>query len=430
MRNISLIFRRVAKTLTLFAVLGLAFQSVQAQDIKEGESIFKQNCTACHAVDRDVIGPALKGSTERFEMDWLIKWVRNSQSLVQAGDPVAVKLFEDHNKMMMPPFPTLSDDNIKNIFAFVDAKVAEAASPAAGAEGEGGAAGATASGDVSNFMLLGLIAVLIIALIVILVLNRVIRTLEKVVERNQDLIIARGEEEREVRGQKTLDTIKRLSKNKKLVFFVVLLFVAFLSTAGWKTLWNVGVHEGYQPVQPIKFSHQLHAGINQIDCQYCHYGASSSKNASIPSLNICMNCHNTVQATDKYNGEISPEIAKIYKALDYDPKTREYGDNKKPIEWIRIHNLPDFAYFNHSQHVVVAGIECQKCHGPIETMEEVYQYSPLTMKWCIECHKETEVDYKDNAYYDQLIAAHDQLKQGEKLTPALLGGLECGKCHY
>ncbi|HLT41071.1 MAG TPA: cytochrome c3 family protein [Sphingobacteriaceae bacterium] len=430
MRNISLIFRRVAKTLTLFAVLGLAFQSVQAQDIKEGESIFKQNCTACHAIERDLIGPALKGSTERFEMDWLIKWVRNSQSLVQAGDPLAVELFEAHNKMMMPPFPTLSDENITNIFAFVDAQVAEAATPSAGAEGAGGAAGASASGDISNFMLLGLIAVLVIALIVILVLNRVIRTLEKVVEKNQHLILARGEEEKEVRGQKALETIKRLSKNKKLVFFVVLMFVAFLSTAGWKTLWNVGVHEGYQPVQPIKFSHQVHAGINQIDCQYCHYGASSSKNASIPSLNICMNCHNTVQAVDKYGGEISPEIAKIYKALDYDPQTREYGDNKKPVEWIRIHNLPDFAYFNHSQHVVVAGIECQKCHGPIETMEEVYQYSPLTMKWCIECHKETEMDYKDNAYYDQLIAAHDQLKQGEKLTPALLGGLECGKCHY
>ena len=254
-------------------MLGFAVQSVQAQDIKEGESIFKQSCTACHAVDRDVIGPALKGATERFEIDWLIKWVRNSQALVQAGDPDAVKLFEDHNKMMMPPFPTLSDDNIKNIFAFVDAKTAEANAPASGANGEAGVAGAAQSSDISSFMLLGLIAVLIIALLVILVLNRVIRTLEKVVEKNQDLILAQGGDKEAARGSKTLETIKRLSKNKKLVFFVVLLFVAFLSTAGWKTLWNVGVHEGYQPVQPIKFSHQLHAGINQIDCQYCHYGA-------------------------------------------------------------------------------------------------------------------------------------------------------------
>lgn len=429
MRNISFIFRRVAVALTLFSVLGLGLQSVQAQDIKEGESIFKQSCSACHAIDRDVIGPALKGSTERFDMDFLIKWVKNSQAMVQAGDPVAVELFESHNKIVMPPFPTLSDQNIENIFAYVDAKVAEAAAPAAGgaAGGEGAATGG--SDDISGIMLLGLIAVLVIALIVILVLNRVIRTLEKVVEKNQDLILAQGLDQ-EPQGSKTLESLKKISKNKKLMFLIVLVFVGILATVGWQTMWNVGVHQGYQPVQPIKFSHQLHAGINQIDCQYCHYGASSSKNASIPSLNICMNCHNFVQATEKYNGEISPEIKKIYAALDYDPNTREYGDNPKPIEWIRIHNLPDLAYFNHSQHVTVAGIECQRCHGPIETMEEVYQFSPLTMKWCIECHKETTIDYKDNAYYDQLIAAHDQLKKGQELTPALLGGLECGKCHY
>jgi hypothetical protein len=183
-------------------------------------------------------------------------------------------------------------------------------------------------------------------------------------------------------------------------------------------------------VQPIKFSHQLHAGLNQINCQYCHSGAFKSKNASIPSLNVCMNCHNYVQATEKYNGEISPEIQKIYTALDYDPKTSQYGANQRPVEWIRIHNLPDLAYFNHSQHVSVAGIECQKCHGPIETMAEVYQYSPLTMKWCINCHKETEVNHKDNAYYDDLIAAHEKLKKGDKITASLLGGIECGKCHY
>jgi len=211
---------------------------------------------------------------------------------------------------------------------------------------------------------------------------------------------------------------------------VLLGVVAILATTGWNTMWNVGVHDGYQPVQPIKFSHQLHAGVNQIDCQYCHTGAATSKNASIPSLNACMNCHNYVTAEEKYNGQPSPEIQKIWQAIDWDPESRTYGDNPKPVEWIRIHNLPDLAYFNHSQHVTVAGIECQRCHGPIETMEEVYQYSPLTMKWCIECHQETEVNAKDNAYYDQLIAAHDKLKNGEKITAAVLGGLECGKCHY
>jgi hypothetical protein len=214
-----------------------------------------------------------------------------------------------------------------------------------------------------------------------------------------------------------------------LVGFAVLMLVALLAVGGWKTMWNVGVHTGYQPVQPIKFSHQLHAGVNKIECQYCHGGAFKSKNASIPSANVCMNCHNTITGSEHYDGETSPEIAKIYRALDWNPETRTYGNNPKPIQWVRIHNLPDFAYFNHSQHVTVAGVECQTCHGPIETMEEVYQYSPLTMKWCVDCHKATDVK-SDNKYYEDLIKAHESIKKGEKMTAAMIGGLECGKCHY
>jgi len=193
---------------------------------------------------------------------------------------------------------------------------------------------------------------------------------------------------------------------------------------GWVSLWNTNVHTGYQPVQPIKYSHELHAGTMKIDCQYCHSGAYKSKNASIPSLNVCMNCHKVVKTE-------SPEIHKIYDALGYDPKTQKYDSTQsKPIQWVRIHNLPDFAYFNHSQHVKVGGIKCQACHGPIQTMKEVYQYSPLTMKWCIQCHRRTEVNGKGNAYYDSILAAHDKLKKGEKVTAAVLGGIECGKCHY
>src|SRR3546814_221611 len=184
-------------------------------------------------------------------------------------------------------------------------------------------------------MFVGLIAILLIAFLVILVLNRVIRTLENVIVNKKDLILDRDESE-EGSGKKFMGTVKRLAKNKKLVFFVVLLVVIFLSTAGWKTMWNIGVHTGYQPVQPIKFSHQLHAGINQIDCQYCHGGAYKSKNASIPSANVCMNCHKAITASDKYDGELSPEIAKIYRALDYDPETIEYGPDQRPIEWIQI----------------------------------------------------------------------------------------------
>ena len=428
MRSISLFFRSVTKSLILISSFSIASVSMAfAQDAGAGAAIFKQKCTACHAIDKQVIGPALKGVDTRHKEAWTVKWIKNAPAMIASGDPEAKALFDKYKPAMMTAFSELSDDDAKNILAYVKAEGDKPAAPAAGAATAGAAAGtgAAAESGVSNFMLIGLIAVIVIAFLVILVLNRVIHTLERVMLQKQGIV-----PEEEGVEKDRLAGLKKLSKNKKFIFFVVLLAVILLSTVGWKGMWNTGVTTGYQPVQPIKFSHQLHAGVNKINCQYCHTGAFKSKNASIPSLNVCMNCHNYVQATAKYNGQISPEIMKIYKALDYNPETRVYGNNQKPIEWVRIHNLPDFAFFNHSQHVKVAGIQCQKCHGPIETMQEVYQYSPLTMKWCINCHRETEVNHKDNKYYDKLMAAHDQLKKGQKVTAAVLGGLECGKCHY
>ena len=430
MRSISLFFRSVTKSLILISSLSIAsITTAFAQDAGAGAAIFKQKCTACHALDKVVIGPALKDVDQRHDEAWLIKWTKNAPAMIAGGDPKAKALFDKYKPAMMTAFTELSDDDVKNIYAYIKAEGAKPAGAAAGAAGAAGAAAdgtATADGEVSNFMLIGLIAVIIIAFLVILVLNRVINTLERVMLQKQGI----EPEEEEVEKTDRFAGLKKLSKNKKFIFFAVLLTVILLASAGWKGMWNTGVTTGYQPVQPIKFSHQLHAGVNKIDCQYCHSGAFQSKNASIPSANVCMNCHNYVQATEKYDGEISPEIMKIYKALDYNPETKVYGTNQKPIEWVRIHNLPDFAYFNHSQHVKVAGIQCQNCHGPIQNMEEVYQFSPLTMKWCINCHKTTEVNHKDNTYYDKLMAAHDQLKKGEKVTAAVLGGLECGKCHY
>jgi len=401
----------------------MAVSSANAQDAAAGAAIFKQKCTACHGIDKAVVGPALKGIDTKYDEAWLIKWIKNAPAFIASGDAQAVKASE-YSPAMMSAFPELSDDDIKNIVAYV--KVGDV-KPAADPNAAAGAVGAPADkGGVSNFMLFGLLAVIIIAFLVILVLNRVITTLERVMLQKKGIAV----EEEEAESKDRFEGLKKLSKNKKFILFIVLLCVIFLGSAGWKGMWETGVHTGYQPIQPIKFSHQLHAGVNKIDCQYCHSGAFTSKNASIPSLNVCMNCHNYVTASEKYDGKTSPEIMKIYNALDYNEDTKVYGNNTKPVEWIRIHNLPDLAYFNHSQHVAVAGIECQKCHGPIQTMEEVYQYSPLTMKWCINCHRETEVNHKDNPYYDKLIAAHDKLKKGEKVTAAVLGGLECAKCHY
>jgi cytochrome c551/c552 len=373
MRSISLFSKSVAKFLLLVSFLSYG-SSAWAQSATEGAALFKQKCTACHALDKTVVGPALKGIHEKRDEAWLIKWIKNSQAMVAAGDPEAVKIFNEFNKVAMPSFPELSDDNVKSMIAYFKAESEKPATPAGGPV----AGGAEAKEEVSNFMLGGLIVVVIIALLVILVLNRVIGTLERLLLQKQGLLVE--EELAEAEGKDRFAGLKALAKNKKFVFFVVLLLVIFLGSLGTVTMWNTGVHTGYQPVQPIKFPHDIHAGVNKIDCQYCHAGAYKSKNASIPSANVCMNCHNYVTASDKYNGETSPEIMKIYKALDYNPETRQYGPNQKPIQWIRVHNLPDLAYFNHSQHVSVAGIECQKCHGPVETMSEEYHYTPLTMK--------------------------------------------------
>lgn len=402
-------------------VLLFAVATLHAQDVKEGEKIFKAKCTSCHKVDRKVVGPALKGITETKSEEWLIKWIKNSQALIASGDKDAIAIFEEYNKSVMTSFTDLSDDQIKSVLAYIKAESAEKPKE------EGAAGGAAAKDDNANlFMIFGLLGIVVLAIVVIVVLNRVIRTLERVIATNQAAVEA---EEVPKTNKKFLAFAQGFVKNKKLVGFAVLMLVALLAVGGWKTMWNVGVHTGYQPVQPIKFSHQLHAGVNKIECQYCHGGAFKSKNASIPSANVCMNCHNTITGSEHYDGETSPEIAKIYRALDWNPETRTYGNNPKPIQWVRIHNLPDFAYFNHSQHVTVAGVECQTCHGPIETMEEVYQYSPLTMKWCVDCHKATDVK-SDNKYYEDLIKAHESIKKGEKMTAAMIGGLECGKCHY
>ncbi|WP_140937400.1 cytochrome c3 family protein [Sphingobacterium lumbrici] len=426
MRNISSVLGRLAKSISISLVLLFAVtMTSNAQDVKEGAALFKANCTTCHKIDKKVTGPALAGMSERHSEEWLVSWIKNSKAMIDAGDAAAVAIYDEYNKMAMTAFTHLSDDQIKSIIAYVqdeEVKLAEKASSPV-------AAGSAQSSGANSFMIFGLVAILILAIGVVVVLNRVTRTLEKVLISNQAAIqAAQAHEEAHVESSNA-KFAKAFLKNKKLVGFAVLMLVALLAVVGWRTMWNIGVHEGYQPVQPIKFSHQIHAGVNQIDCQYCHGGAFKSKNASIPSANVCMNCHNTITASDHYNGELSPEIAKLYRAVDFNPDTREYGNNPRPIEWVRIHNLPDFAYFNHSQHVSVAGVECQTCHGPIETMEEVYQYSPLTMKWCVECHKTTEVN-ADNAYYDQLIEAHEKLKKGEKMTAAMIGGLECGKCHY
>ncbi len=425
MRSISLIFKQFSRSVLLLACFTVWGISAKAQgDAAKGEAIFKANCAACHKIEGRLTGPGLGPIVSSDTNDkWLTSWIHNSQALVTAKDPKAVAIFNEFGGTIMPAFPSLSDGDVADILAYVRAdykKVEEAkkaAGPAAGA--------AAADSGPSSFVVYALIGIIIIALIAILVLGRVIGSLENLLTSKRLLPVEPvTAEEAAAAGKDKYALLKKVLKNKKLVFFII--FCGFIASFCWTwvALWNTNVHTGYQPVQPIKYSHELHAGIMKIECQYCHSGAFKSKNASIPSLNVCMNCHKTVKTE-------SPEIHKIYDALGYDPETQKYDSLKAtPIQWIRIHNLPDFVYFNHSQHVKVGGIKCQTCHGPVQTMKEVYQYSPLTMKWCIQCHKRTDINMKGNAHYENMIAVHDLIKKGVKVTPAQLGGIECGKCHY
>ena len=429
MRNISLNFKKSWKSAFILAALMLSILSgVKAQDLVAGKTLYKDNCASCHNLETNSTGPALTPKMNEREESYLIPWIRNNAALIASGNKLAIEAAK-YSPTEMKAFPRLTDDEIKNIIAY--AKVGEPKKVAAvGAE--------VVDEGASALSIIGVIAIIILSIIVLVVLGRAVKMLERLILKKQGIEIDEEERVSLVLG------VSGLFKNKKFVFFSVLCLVVVLGSFGWMGMWETGVHTGYQPVQPIKFSHELHAGINQVDCQYCHSGAFKSKNSTIPSANVCMNCHKNVQAIQE-DGSISAEIQKIYNAIGYDPATQTYDKTKeKPIEWVRVHNLPDFAYFNHSQHVVVGetairkekGLKptdpvCVACHGPVNTMEEIRQFSPLTMKWCINCHREADIsDKRNDAFYVNVIAAHDKIKKGEKITPALLGGLECGKCHY
>lgn len=426
---------RFVLTSLFFALTLLLSTSLSAQDaageegaadgiptdaglVSAGESLFKANCTQCHAIQEKVIGPALKNVHERREKEWLINWIRNSQKLIQSGDETAVALWEEYNKTAMPAYP-FSEDEITSILAYV--KVESTKEPVAATTAATGDAQVASTGNenaVSSGYLTAILVVLVVVLVLILiVLGLIVSVLTKYLKDQKGEL---SEEDQEVVGQKF--DLQKLLMSDFFIGAVAFIFVALLLKTAIDGAFSIGVQQGYQPTQPIAFSHQIHAGQYEIDCNYCHTGVRKSKAANIPSANICMNCHTAIKTE-------SPEIAKIYKAIDYDPSTGEYGDNTQPIEWVRVHNLPDLAYFNHSQHVKVGGLECQTCHGPIEEMDVVYQYSTLTMGWCINCHRETNVNTKDNEYYSKLVELHSEHSK-EPMKVEDIGGLECSKCHY
>ena len=176
---------------------------------------------------------------------------------------------------------------------------------------------------------------------------------------------------------------------------------------------------GYAPQQPIAYSHEVHAGQLGIDCQYCHTNVDKSAHANIPATQTCMNCHSQIKEGSKYGKE---EIAKVVDA-------HEKGE---PVEWIKVHNLADYAAFDHSAHVNV-GVGCETCHGRIDRMEVVYQTEPLSMGWCLDCHRQPEkfvrpVEEVTTMGYE----AENQLEMGRKLVAQknIHPPTYCQGCHY
>ena len=359
-----------------------------------GKKLFQTNCAACHKLDKKLIGPALGGMADKREDAWLKSWIKDNNALRASGDQDAIDIFKEYNGMPMTTFPQLSDEDLDAIILYTTVGDAKKAS----AEATTDTLAVSKSKGSTAWM--SYIVILVLVLIVVWIY---------------------------------------IKSNNGFLKIVVTIFVIVLGNyVLFDSLMDIGIDQDYQPIQPIAFSHKIHAGDNKIDCEYCHSSAKNSKTSGIPSVNVCMNCHKSISeytgavSSDKEKEFYDGEIQKIYDAIGWDSDKLAYKENyeQKPIKWVKVHNLPDFVYYNHSQHVSVAGLKCQKCHGPVEEMEEVYQYSSLTMGWCLDCHKETNVNLKGNDYYAKI---HEELAKKfniDKVTIAQLGGKECGKCHY
>jgi len=403
----------------------------------DGESVFKANCAACHKIDKDLVGPALRGAVSRWEenssKENLYKWVKNSSELIDEGDAYAKKLLSKWNNMPMPS-QAVSNEEIDALFDYVDNYEAPIKAIVAEDVAE------VAPIETSNwlwYVIAGLL--LVVAFVVANVKGKLkpeagVETLEKV---------------------GPLASVRAyLWRNFNYTFFFGFVIVIVALVYGYKDLNKIGIFEGYKPEQPIAYSHKLHAGQLEIECVYCHNSVEKSKHAGIPTTNVCMNCHKAVSEGPETGTE---EIAKIYEAAGFDSKTFQYTGKTKAVNWVKVHNLPDHVYFNHSQHVVVGGLDCKQCHGDMtkETVARVmskedlnaieendikFTRPTLTMGWCLECHGQKEIDIQSDGVSDYYKEIHDRLKgdkktyskylEDDKITVAELGGWECAKCHY
>ncbi|MBC6996550.1 c-type cytochrome [Neolewinella lacunae] len=442
-------------------------------DYNKGKALWNANgCGSCHNrnMKDNSTGPALGGVESRWASEpreHLYRWVQNSQQLIASGESArAISVYNEWNKNPMTAFPALTNSDVEHLLGYIQGQIDGLGQVTGGPDGPVPAAAET--DNTWLFIVLGL-ALLLLSLI-----------LARITSNMQYMVATK--EQGDAPERRTLTDILT---SKGMIAFVVFALVVLGGYTTVNHAIELGRQQDYQPEQPIKFSHVTHAGLNQIDCQYCHDGARRSKHSVIPAVNTCMNCHRAIKKGSQYG---TAEITKIYAAIGYDPiedvyiedyenytneeaaevykkwiaqeyladerdiddlettvdaqweeivssLTDDYtGDTKVagPVEWVRIHNLPDHAYFNHAQHVTVGNLQCQNCHGPVQEMELVYQYSPLSMGWCVNCHRQTEVQFNDNEYYQAYQRYHEEMKSGERtaVTVEDIGGLSCQRCHY
>jgi Cytochrome c7 and related cytochrome c/Cytochrome c len=390
---------------------------------QDGKALFQSDCASCHNPIKVVTGPALKGVTSRVTDPKLLHaWIRNNAAVLASGNKYFNDLYVQFNKTPMNTFPQLTDPEIDAILKYIETYPEPGTGPQAPTD-QGKAV------DESDNSLLYGILTLILA-VIMLVLLQVNSNLKKL-----------SDDKSGVPSQEPIP----FYRNKVYITFLVLVLFVVGGYYVVQAAIGLGRQKNYQPEQPIFFSHKVHPGNNQISCLYCHGGAWDSKMAGVPSLNVCMNCH---AAINDYKGEplyradgkevdATGEIQKLYSYTGYDPKAGRYTAPGKEIAWVKIHNLPDHVYFNHSQHIRAGGVQCQTCHGNITQMNEVKQFAELSMGWCINCHRTTKVNFPDSAgngnkFYSIYEKFNHNLVTGkmDSVTVENIGGTECQKCHY
>jgi len=345
--------------------------NIYAQD---GKTLFQTNCAICHSIGKGkLIGPDLLAVEKRHSDKWFEKFINFSDSLIKSKDTSAASLYVAFDSVPMPRH-RFSGDQIRTILDYISLESKKALANPNFLDNP------VSYAPRSNAWLFFVSIFLILFAIIDLFFTKFIKF-----------------------------------KIINVLFFLV--GGGLASLVVFQEATYLGRSLGYEPDQPIKFSHRVHAGENKIDCKYCHTGVMESKHALIPPTTLCLNCHNVIRYGTNTGEE---EINKIHQAIE----------SGKSIQWVKVYNLPDHVFFSHAQHVNAGKLDCDKCHGDVKKMGRIQQVVDLSMGWCINCHRQTPVQF-DNKYYTNY-KQHEDIKSGKisKVYVEDIGGNNCQKCHY